>query len=183
MHSTTCRIRFLQRARGLTGTARRTRRRHSAGAALCVKKADPQQSARGVGQTNRKSMAIEARRRQSRRRFTARGLFTARAVPCGHRSIQGFKQQEQQADSHTVALDTGARMTHEARRRRRPWRTATPNIGAQTTRARTKRRRGRQRHPSMLEPGRQPHCRQAAPLEQAHEPYPCASFSSSSLRE
>ena len=157
MHSTTCRIRFLQRARGLTGTARRTRRRHSAGAALCVKKADLQQSARGVGQTNRKSMAIEARRRQSvagsrlEGLFTA--LFTARAVPCGHRSIQGFKQQEQQADSHTVALDTGTRMTHEARRRRRPWRSATPNIGAQTTRARTKRHWVRNGIPQCWSPG------------------------------
>lgn len=106
-------------------------------------KSRPPAISTGVGQTNRKSMAIEARRRQSvagsrlEGLFTA--LFTARAVPCGHRSIQGFKQQEQQADSHTVALDTGTRMTREARRRRRPWRSATPNIGAQTTRARTKR--------------------------------------------
>ena len=149
-------------------------------------KSRPPAISTGVGQTNRKSMAIEARQRQCRRRFTARGLFTARAVPCGHRSIQGFKQQEQQADSHTVALDTGARMTHEARRRRRPWRSATPNvgawmpdetrhrrrpwstaalnIGAWMTQEHTKKRRGRQRHPSMLETGRQPHCRLAASL-------------------
>ena len=98
-----------------------------------LQKSRPPAISTRVGQANRKSMALEARRRQSRRRFTARGLFTARAVPCGHRSIQGFKQQEQQADSHTVALDTGARMTHEARRRRRPWRSATPHVGAWMT--------------------------------------------------
>lgn len=180
--------RFPKHKHGLVRAARRTQwRRYDAARALWAENSQPlQQSARGVGQANRKSMAIEARRRQSRRRFTARGLFTARAVPCGHRSIQGFKQQEQQADSHTVALDTGARMTHEARRRRRPWRSATPNvgawmpdetrhrrrpwstaalnIGAWMTQEHTKKRRGRQRHPSMLETGRQPHCRLAASL-------------------
>lgn len=138
-------------------------------------KSRPPAISTGVGQTNRKSMAIEARRRQSVAGSRLEGLFTAHAVPCRHRSIQGFKQQEQQADSHTVALDTGARMTHEARRRRRPWRsatpnvgawmtdrvrrrrrpwrTATPNIGAQTTRARTKRHWVRNGIPQCWGPG------------------------------
>ena len=65
---------------------------------------------------------------------------------------------------HTVALNSGAWMTDEARRRRRPWRTAALNVGAWITREHAKRHWAGKRHLSMLEPGRQPHCRLAAPL-------------------
>ena len=65
---------------------------------------------------------------------------------------------------HTVALNSGAWMTDEARRRRRPWRTAALNVGAWITREHVKRHWAGKRHLSMLEPGRQPHCRLAAPL-------------------